>query len=653
MSSAMKTQLQESENVPSTGNKGTEQNVGSPTCIADHGAYENGAKNGTPGGGEEKEGDKSKEKKTRLIKEARPIVDKLLQALDKAPSQSPQKAAGRGSSFAYSKTPLKAFSSSETVSYEAFKSSGGLRSIVIAVWKHAEIKEIVEYGCDALATFAMFDDSAVTEMTKSGVVDAGVQAMRRAKDMPESVKVNVLKLLRALTQKEENRQSIAKAKGTEAIVDIMNNSTEQRRALSHAALLLSNLAFGNKDIKDEVGNLGGITAIAKAMSANPHQQTMQARGSLALRNLCFGSDSNQRIGGQSGAIEALVSAVQMHGGDREIVHQSSVALVNLSNENPTNRNCIVAVGGASAFLQLMKRYNTSMTVNDDCLAVLRNIVVESKAAQDEIGKGGGVKLIMDALDKFHKEEKVCTKACAAIRYLCFQPDNRVLVGENRGMDKVVQVLKQHLRSSTAVEHALLAIGNATFENEKNKVAVGDCGGLLAIVTVIEQHRLSAIIQEHGCRVMRNLVANSAVNATRAVENGAITTGVFAMMGYADNASVQEQACAMLVNMAECDGVIDKFRQADVMRLAERALVNHSRNRGVQLQAGVLIDQLNGYPMITPRVEDGSSGASTWDSTPRPASGRIRGASGRVGSGRVATGTAGQDKTKRGFFFKKG
>lgn len=536
------------------------------------------------------------QKRKALIQELRKIIAKFLQAME----QAPELTTPRESSPVFSKTPLKAFSSSDAVTYETFRTSGGVRCIILAVKKYIEVSAVVDLGCQALTTVSFFDTSSIDDMLMAGVIELAVSLVQHSSDFTEDTKVSMLKLLRTLTQTEDNRERIWKTNGVEAIVKLMKQSETEGRTLSHAALLLSNLTFGNKEIKEAVGKLGGIAAIAKGMGDHKELQAMQARGSLALRNLCFTSDGNQETAGQSGAIEALVGAVHSHGHDREIVHQSCVALVNLSNEKAENRKRIVAAGGVPAVIQLIRRYKESTTVHDDCLAILRNVATESPQAQEEVGDNGGIALIVQALYRFKREEKLCEKACAALRYLCFRPQNRERVGAEKGLEAMVNAVKIHRGSAPVVEHALLAIGNATFENEVNKVAIGECGGMTAIVHAIEQHRLNAIVQEHGCRVMRNLVAESISNAKHAVDAGGITAAVFAMIGYAENASVQEQAGAMLLNLSKCDGVKEKFDQADVKRLAEKALSNHPKHRGVQLQAGMLIDWMNGYELLTPK-----------------------------------------------------
>lgn len=529
--------------------------------------------------------------KQSLVTEARKMVSLFLEAVEtgKQPTKKHE------SSLGFSKNSLKAFASSESITVEIFRGSGGLRSIVIGVKKHCAESDVVEYGCGALGALTLYDTSTVIELVKVGAIDSIIMAIAtQAEGGTDDALVSALKTLRNLTQTEENRTTIFKASGIEAVVKAMAANGDYPRTLSHGALVLSNLAFGNQIIKEAVGNLGGVAAIAKGMKDHRDFQAMQARGSLALRNLCYQSEDNQKVAGENDAAKTLLATIGAYNDDREVVHQSCVALANLSSRNEENRLRIVEAGGVSTLVKLMQTYTESSTVNDDCISIIRNIAVGSSEAQLEIGLSGGVACICAAMDKFQKSEKIADKACTALRYLCFLSENRDRIRELQGIEAIINALRRTNDSSVVLENALLAIGNATFGSEESKAIVGRCGGISAIITAIEQHRLNAGIQEHGCRVLRNLADGCELNRRLQAENGGVNTAVFAMMGYPDNASVQEQACAMLLNMSFSTANLERLEHADVHRLAEKAVNLHTKHRGVQLQAGTLLDRLNGY-----------------------------------------------------------
>lgn len=553
-------------------------------------------------------------KKERLIQEAREMVSLLLEAIEK----DMDSATKHDPSLAFSKNPLKAFASSDSITVEKFRNSGGLRSIVIAIRKHCRSSDVVDFGCRALGALTLNEGSTVKELVRVGAIDSTIIALStQADDGTEDALVSCLKTLRNLTQTEEYRALIWNASGIEAVVKAMTKNGESPRTLSHGALVLSNLAFGNPQIKEAVGKLGGIAAISKGMKDHREFQAMQARGSLALRNLCYQSDENQRTAGECGAAGALLAAIESYNDDREVVHQCCVALANLTNVSEANRLRIVEAGGGSILIKLMQTYGDSSTVNDDCISIIRNIAVGNSDAQLEIGLCGGVVCICHAMERFAKNDKITDKACTALRYLCFLGENRTKVRENRGIEAIVSALKSNISSPSAVENALLAIGNATFGSEESKAIVGRCGGVSAITSAVEQHRLSAAIQEHGCRVLRNLADGCEFNRRLEAENGGINTGVFAMMGYPDNASVQEQACAMLLNISFSAAYLERLQQADVERLAEKAINQHPKHRGVQLQAGSLLDRLNGYDICgTGEVATAATEPQSGSQTPR-------------------------------------
>lgn len=541
-----------------------------------------------------------------LVLEFKRLITAMMDAMqqDRLPSNP------NDGTFIFSITPLRAFTTSENVSLDSFKLSGGVRIIVLAIQKHHRSKDVVYNGCQALVTIMHMDSSTTKDLHAAGGIASCIAAISSQANNPdENTHVAAIKVLRNLTQEEDNRLQVYNDSGIEAIVDVMKHNGGFARSISHAALLLSNLAFGNAEIKEKVGTLGGLATIAKGMHDHIDYPAMQARGCLALRNLCYNSRKNHEIAGQCGVADALVTAIRKYMEDREIAHQSCVALANMSNESDENRTKIIAAGGGPVLVQLMQKFPQSLTVADDAISVIRNISVGSTQSQTEVGECGGVEWICKAMKKFKNEGRIVEKGCAAIRYLCFLEGNRERVRICGGLEDVVHGLQANMDSVSVVEHALLAIGNSTFGSVQNKEIVGGCGGIKTIMQAIEQHRLRDSVQSHGCRVIRNLTDGVDENRRLAVEHGAITGGVFSMMGYGGNASVQEQACAMLLNIALCNDYLEKLEQAEVRRLAEKAIATHPKNRGVHLQAGMLLDRLNGFD-----VGSGTVGESPNDRT---------------------------------------
>ena len=125
---------------------------------------------------------------------------------------------------------------------------------------------MVASGCQALAVLTLAENALIREISTLGCVESIIASIRAQTigDTEEAL-VSARKILRNLTQTEECRTEIYNSRGVEAVVEAMRKSGMSARKLSHSALLLSNIAFGNSQIKNAVGALGGIAAIAKGM----------------------------------------------------------------------------------------------------------------------------------------------------------------------------------------------------------------------------------------------------------------------------------------------------------------------------------------------------------------------------------------------------
>ncbi|GAB0494362.1 hypothetical protein MMPV_005654 [Pyropia vietnamensis] len=507
---------------------------------------------------------------------------------------------------------LRVFVSTPAVTLDKFRSQGGVKAVLAPLRAHTGSAAVTDAACRVLLGLTIYDASTAEEIVSGDgvatvlaalealVASAGVASPPMPLTPTATTNVagcaSAIKALRNLTQTADHRGAIIEAGGIEGVVAAMATHHADARLCSHGCLVLSNLAFGVADTKDRVGGSGGLDAIATAMLEHPDCQPVAARGSLALRNLLFKSNANQDRAGASGSrvIEALVSVIFTHGSrDREVAHQSCVALCNLSNVKEANRAPILAAGGVRAVLTLLSTYPESATVADDAVGILRNVAAAGETAPLEVGQCGGVEAVVRAMKAHPCHGAILEKGIAALRYLCFLPENRDRVGTAGGVDLLVGALSAPLSSPKAVESAFLALGNAIFGHTRNQERAGMLRSVSAVLAAANKHGAAPGVQEHACRVLRALCEGNDATTTQAVCGGAVSTALSAIVAFPADASIAEQATALLL----CIGLEPSRRQAlvdaDTAQIVGRAMETHVKHRGVQLQGGQLRGLLAG------------------------------------------------------------
>ncbi|OSX69082.1 hypothetical protein BU14_1890s0001, partial [Porphyra umbilicalis] len=500
---------------------------------------------------------------------------------------------------------LRAFVGTATMTLDKFRSAGGVKAILAPLRAHPAAAGVTDAACRVLLPLTIYDAATAGEVLAADGVGAilgsvaaavGAAGTLAGSSGGVSATTSAIKAVRNLTQTAEHRAAIIDAGGIEGVVAAMGAFHADARLTSHGCLVLSNLAFGSADAKNRVGAAGGLNAIAAAMLEHRDFQPVAARGSLALRNLLFKADDNQDRAGVGAApvIDALVAAIVTHGGgDREVAHQSCVALCNLSNVKEANRAPILAAGGVQAVLKLLAAHPESATVADDAVSILRNVAAAGEDAPLEVGRCGGVEAVVRAMKAFPAHGGVLEKGCAALRYLCFLPDNRDRVATAGGVDLLVAALGGPLSTPKAVESTLLALGNAIFGHARNQERAGMLGAVAATIGVANKHQGGAGVQEHGCRVLRALCEGSDANTAQAVFGGGVSLALGSMMAFPDDPSIAEQATALLLSVGLDPSRRQPLLEADAEGMVTKAMGAHPKHRGVQLQGEQLLGLLHG------------------------------------------------------------
>lgn len=417
--------------------------------------------------------------------------------------------------------------------------------------------------------------------------------------------------LLAVTPDKAARLQLTEQKGAECVCWAMREFPQRRDILMNGAMTLGNIAFGSSEGKKRVGKVGGIDAVVNAMYVHNEDSELLGQCCLALRNITFNNRANQWIAGRSCAMEAIVKCMALFPDDGNIQYQGLVALENSCMDETENRDRATEIGVIDTCILILTLHNEHPSLAEHGLSLLRNVCISNQENQLLIGNSGGIQLILTTM-KYHRlNPKVLEAGCGAFRYLFFSKENRDGMYDMQGMEPLLNALREGAAVVPVCESALLALGNALFDNPKSKKLVARYGGIALVVDVLSKHLDSETIQEYGCRALRNLADSDELNTRLLGESGAIDTGIFAMMGYPQNAAIQEQACAMMFNMAFSDANIRLMKQLELARVVEHALTYHVQNFAVESQAKALLQRIK--PMrsrsSSGRV-NGKSGATT-------------------------------------------
>jgi hypothetical protein len=108
-------------------------------------------------------------------------------------------------------------------------------------------------------------------------------------------------------------------------------------------------------------------------------------------------------------------------------------------------------------------------------------------------------------------------------------------------------------------------------NKDNKLTIAAAGGIELVVHDMKRHTEIAEVQEEACGTMKNLARGNADNAVTISAAGGIEAIVAAMTVHTGSAGVQEQACDALDNLADYPSLRERIKAAGCVELAKRAV----------------------------------------------------------------------------------
>lgn len=324
------------------------------------------------------------------------------------------------------------------------------------------------------------------------------------------------------------------------------------------------------DIRTLVSERGGIQLCLSVIEKHfeLYATTIDAGMSL-LGAACLGPHvENQEQARHKRGFEWVLVCMRQWRDMRALQASALQSIARMVHANDANRSHVVSFGGLQEVLSTMDRYAEDSAIQNLALTVLSSLSRSSAQDRETMGMEGALEKIVNAVKLFPSKPEVVLSGAKAVRYLCIQPQNRVRLENERGVDAMVQALQQMLRrerdaqlaSSTAiVENIFLALSNAVLDNAANRTAACRPEQLNLLSQALRQARGDQTI-EFGVRLMRNVTfenrvefgkASGAFSKKKAHTNAletAVTVVADAMLAHISHPGIAEHGCAMLFNV---------------------------------------------------------------------------------------------------------
>ena len=253
---------------------------------------------------------------------------------------------------------------------------------------------------------------------------------------------------------------------------------------------------------------------------------------------------------------------------------------------------------ASKILDAMRSHlDDSSVVSRACIALSALVPVEEKednvvlARRADIGKWGGVEIVLSALTKYQADPGMAAVVLHTLAAVCRAVEsNQVLVSKAGGIELVVQVMRAHPTTAEVQRYGCWALAIIAY-NADNQVLVAKAGGIEAVIAAMRAHPTTADVQHYGCWALMTIAVN-ADNKVLVAKAGGIEAVVAAMRAHPTTADVQHRGCWALLHIGWSSPDIRKrmvaMGGADVARDALKSYPTHA---GVQEKGKALLAKL--------------------------------------------------------------
>jgi hypothetical protein len=238
------------------------------------------------------------------------------------------------------------------------------------------------------------------------------------------------------------------------------------------------------------------------------------------------------------------------GAEREIMNVAKFALATRVPDTLADRRDALAKSAAlKSLIAVIQYFRTSPRVATVGCSALSALATGDDKLQHALGAAGAIQAVLDCIEaNVAEDERVIEAGLRSLAALLWNPDNRAIMREQRGIDLVASTMGQYAHYPGIQTEGCTLLANCAFSSEENKRIITDNFGIDLIVTAMKQFPADQDLQCRGCLALRNLTFGMPEVVSRCCLQGGLSAVLGAMADHPGNVPVVEQAAVALGNM---------------------------------------------------------------------------------------------------------
>jgi len=171
----------------------------------------------------------------------------------------------------------------------------------------------------------------------------------------------------------------------------------------------------------------------------------------------------------------------------------------------TARNIVENHGALKILTKGLTKFSSDLEVLNLCLAALASLAVRNEYCQEVVDEGG-LMFLHDILVNHTEEAELVTRTLKLIKVLAGNDKVKDDVGKAGGIPLVIAAINKHITKPATVEAGCGAIAGLTLRQVVNSKQVMELDGGTTITTGMERHMKHKRVQGSAAAAIRNIVS---------------------------------------------------------------------------------------------------------------------------------------------------
>jgi len=337
----------------------------------------------------------------------------------------------------------------------------------------------------------------------SQVVVEAVQAI--FKDLPKEDLIKHLKTIQECCKDDLAQRVLATNNGAYSVLVKLAKTTKAPEKVDVIKTLTMVMDTNPDHLEGQ-----GVTLLNSLMEESG--EVVQAALDLMLI-CCVRHEANRVALVASGVLDKLGIMVK-EGGREEVIRvcrvwtalvQDDDVRVPFGKAHETARNIVENHEALKSLTKALTKFSSDLEVLNPCLAALASLSVRNEYCQEVVDEGG-LKFLHDILIKHTEEVELVTRSLTLMKVLAGNDKVKSDVGKSGGIPLVVAAVNKHIAKPSPVEAGCGAITAITLRLPENSRQVMECDGATTITTAMERHMKHTKVQGAAAAAIRNIVS---------------------------------------------------------------------------------------------------------------------------------------------------